>query len=96
MCASGAHLELEFQGLIRVAEPCDVEAESIVKSLSADSDNDTSLALNNFTDHCPELTKKQLHTMNGFEWCLGRQGFSHWLCTQNEPFESEADAEFIA
>ena len=29
----------------------------------------TSLAHNIITDHCPDLTKKQLHTMNGFESC---------------------------
>ena len=38
--------------------------------------HDTSLALDTFTDHCPELPKKQLHTMNelvvegDFEWGL--------------------------
>ena len=31
--------------------------------------HNTSLALNIITEHCPELTKKQLHTMNGFESC---------------------------
>ena len=36
-------------------------------SLLAYSDNDTSLALNNFTDHRSELTQEQLHTMNGFD-----------------------------
>ena len=51
------------------AEPYVVDAKSIVKSLSADSDNDTSLALNIITDPCPELTKNQLHTMTGFESC---------------------------
>ena len=39
------------------AEPHGVEANT-VKSYWADSDNDTALALNNFTDHCPELTEK--------------------------------------
>ena len=42
---------------------------SVVKGLSADSDNDTSVALNLITDHRPELTKKQLHTMKGFDSC---------------------------
>ena len=40
------------------AEPYGDEVQSIVKRLLADSDNDKSLAFNNFTDPCPELTKK--------------------------------------
>ena len=60
------------------AEPYVVEAQSIVKSLSADSDNDTSLALNIITDHCPELTKKQLHTMNGFDCFVKEKKGAVW------------------
>ena len=52
-----------------VAEPYVVDAQSLVKSLSTDSDKDTSLALNIIIDHWPELTKKQVHTMIGFESC---------------------------
>ena len=33
------------------------EVQSTVKRLLADSDNDKSLAFNNFTDPCPELMK---------------------------------------
>ena len=49
------------------AEPYGVEAQSTVKTLQADSGDDTRLALNNFTEHCPELTEKQMHTMHGFD-----------------------------
>ena len=31
--------------------------------------DDRSLALNVMTDHCPELTKKQMHTKSGFGSC---------------------------
>ena len=55
-----------LQDASRGAEPYVVETQS----LSAKSDNDTSLALNIITDHCPELAKKQLHTMMVFESCL--------------------------
>merc|ERR1719284_620058 len=50
------------------AEPYGDEVQSIVKRLLADSDNDKSLAFNNFADPCPELTKKQLETMKGFDY----------------------------
>ena len=45
------------------AEPYVYEAQSKVKSLSADSDKVTSSDLNIFTDYCPKLMTKQLHTM---------------------------------
>ena len=54
------HIYIYIDICAHCAEPYVVEAQSIVKSLSADSDNDTSfalLALNIITDHCPELTK---------------------------------------
>ena len=44
------------------------EVQSIVKRLLADSDNDKSMAFNNFTDSRPVLTKKQLQTMMGFDY----------------------------
>jgi hypothetical protein len=50
------------------AEPYGDEVQSIVKRLLADSENDKTLAFNNFTDPCPELTKKQLQTMKGFDY----------------------------
>ena len=69
-------------------------AQSKVKSLSTDSDNDTSLALNIITDHCPEL--KQLHTMNAFDCVIkkkkkGPSGPLLWVTG----FQSGDDAEFI-
>ena len=39
------------------AEPYGVEIQTMMKSVLADSDSDTTLAFNHFTDHCPELTK---------------------------------------
>ena len=56
----------EFGGPLR-AEPYGDEAQSIVKRLLADSENDKTLAFNNFTDPCPELTKKFSRTMNVFD-----------------------------
>ena len=41
------------------AEPYGDEVQPTMKSLLADSENDKTLAINNFTDPCPELTKKQ-------------------------------------
>ena len=49
------------------AESYGDEVQSIVKRLLADSENDKTLASNNFTDPCPELTKKHLRTMNVFD-----------------------------
>ena len=86
-------------GDLHSAEPYGVEAY-IVKSCWADSDNDTPLSLNNFTDHCPELTEKQLHSMNGFEKlpfypCQGHKASCAWLCTQNKPFEPSSGATLL-
>ena len=44
------------------------EVRSIVKMLLAGSENDKSLAFDNLADHCPDLTKKQLHTMKDFDY----------------------------
>ena len=45
------------------AEPYGVEAQSPVRSLLAYFDNDTGLAFDNFSDHCPELRKQRLQTI---------------------------------
>ena len=50
------------------AESYGDEVQSIVKRLLADSENDKSLAFNNFTDPCPELTKKRLQTLKWFDY----------------------------
>ena len=65
------------------------------------SDDDKSLAFNNFTDPCPELTKKQLQTMKGFESCPLVLFLRLVYVTQNKPSErssgntSGGAAEFI-
>ena len=50
------------------AEPFGDEVQSIVKRLLADSENDKSLAFKNFTDPCPELSKKRLQTLKWFDY----------------------------
>ena len=50
------------------AEPYGDEVQSIVKRLLADSENDKSLLVNDFTDPCPELTKKRLQMLKGFDY----------------------------
>ena len=68
-------LECHLACLVHDVQQQSVGFDCVVKSLSADSDNDTSLALNIITDYCPELTKKQsAHN----EWvrlnCQGEKG----------------------
>ena len=70
-------------------------AQSIVKSISTDFDIDTSLALNIITDHCPELTKKQLHTMNGFDCVVKKKRVPFGPLPWPTGFQSGDDAEFI-
>ena len=94
-------------GVPLCAEPYGVEAQSSVMNLLADSDNDTSLALNNFTDHRPELTQKHLHTMNEFDCAVKTKKGTVWSVAladrasrigyvpKTKPFECGADAEFI-
>ena len=76
------------------------EVQLIVKRLLGDSDNDKSLAINSFDDPCPELIKKQMQTMKGFDFAdeeegevafgssaLADRAARAWLCTKNKPFE---------
>ena len=64
------------------AEPYGDEVQSIVKRLLADSEHDKSLAFNNFTDPCPELTKKRLQTLKWFDFADKKKklpsGPLHW------------------
>ena len=60
------------------AEPYGDEVQSLVKRLLADSENDKSLAFNNFTDPCPELTKKRLQTMKGVRLCRQEEEVALW------------------
>ena len=80
-------------------EPYGDEVQSIVKRLLADSDNDKSLAFNNLTDPCSELTKKQQQTMRVFDFAGMKKklpfgplprptGHSRdWLSIPDKPFE---------
>ena len=65
--------------------------QSTLKSLLADSDNDTSSASNHCSDPCPELTKRRLHTMGSkVGLCIPAQSVTTsraWCCTQDEPVE---------
>ena len=49
------------------AEAYGDEVKSRVKCSWPIYENDKTLAFNNFTDPCPELTKKYLRTMNVFD-----------------------------
>ena len=50
------------------AEPYCDEVRPVGKRFLADYENDNSLAFNNYTDSCPELTMKRLQTMEGFDY----------------------------
>ena len=66
----GTHKHSGFGGRLCAEPYCD-EVRPVVKRLLADYENDKSLAFNNYTDSCPELTMKRLQTMEGFDYADG-------------------------
>ena len=88
----GTHKHSGFGGRLCAEPYCD----EVVKKLLADYENDKSLAFNNYTDSCPELTMKRLQTMEGVRlryrvalWssALADRVSCAWIRTQNKPFE---------
>ena len=59
----GTHKHSGFGGRLCAEPYCD----EVVKRLLADYENDKSLAFDNYTDSCPELTMRRLQTMEGFD-----------------------------